>query len=142
MKGAHAQLRAVLSPSDSRNNREAEYRERTVSKYTGKALVPETDGEFCRFWDCYPKHIAKQEARKAWAQLAPGPDLVDRIVAALAWQCQQPSWLKDGAAYVPNAATYLRGERWTDEQPCQACGLSPKTAGTLAAAAAILKGTG
>ena len=70
---------------------------------------------FDRFWIPYPRHVAKQDAVKAWTQLRPGVELVDVMLAALAWQCRQPGWIKDGGIYVPYPATWLRGRRWEDE---------------------------
>ncbi len=88
---------------------------------TGKrahyVMVPEDDPQWVRFWDAYEKRSSKKDARKAWAELDPSPELVDRIVTALAWQFQQRDWMKNDRAYAPLPATYLRGERWTDERP-------------------------
>lgn len=87
---------------------------------------------FDRFWDAYLKKVAKKEATKAWLRLNPNSDLQAEIQTALAWQFQQESWLKDGCQYAPNAATYLRGERWCDRKP-----VCPKT---LTANRLIVKG--
>lgn len=76
-----------------------------------------SDTTFAQFWAIYPRRVNKKEAQKAWSQLHPPPELVTEILAALAWQVRQPQWLKDDAAYVPHAATWLRGERWEDEPP-------------------------
>ena len=42
--------------------------------------------DFDRFWQAYPRKIAKGDARKAWQALAPDAALVDRIFDALVWQ--------------------------------------------------------
>jgi hypothetical protein len=81
------------------------------------AMVPEDDQQFQRFWDAYPKRVSKKDARLAWTQIDPTPAQVDRMVSALAWQCQQPAWTKDGGMFVPYPASWLRAERWTDEPP-------------------------
>lgn len=80
-------------------------------------LVPENDANFARFWAAYPKRVAKKEARRAWAQIRPDALTVDRILTALAWQCQQPAWTKDDGQFVPYPASWLRAERWEDEAP-------------------------
>lgn len=72
---------------------------------------------FNQFWAVYPRRVNKKEARKAWDQLHPPPELVTEILAALAWQVRQPQWLKDDGAFIPHAATWLRAERWEDEPP-------------------------
>ena len=75
------------------------------------------DGLFDRFWNMYPRHVAKHDAQRAFKQTTPTAALVDTMIAALQWQTQQPSWLKEGGAYVPYPATWLRGRRWEDEPP-------------------------
>lgn len=72
---------------------------------------------FRAFWALYPRHVGKKDAEKAWNKLKPDAATWEAMVTALAWQMNQPSWLKDGGAYVPYPATWLRGERWTDEPP-------------------------
>lgn len=97
------------------------------------------DPHFARFWNAYPKRVAKKDARKAWAQVNPDDATVERIMRALEWQCRQPGWLKDGGQFIPYPASWLRAERWADE-PIRLPQLTDKTARTLAAAAAFVKG--
>lgn len=87
---------------------------------------------FDDFWRVYPKKEAKKDAQKAWTQLHPSLTLQQQILNALSWQRMKPQWLKDDGAYVPNAATWLRGERWTDERPSIPA-LSEQTVKTLRA---------
>jgi hypothetical protein len=77
-------------------------------------MVADDDPHFMRFWAIYPHHIAKQDARKAWAQLSPTTELVDRMIEALTWQVAL--WAKQGYG-TPYPASWLRAERWTDEPP-------------------------
>lgn len=86
-------------------------------KRANVAMVDDNDPQFCRFWDAYPKRVAKKEARKAWAEIDPDLATVDRMVATLAWQSKQPAWMKDGYQFAPYPASWLRAERWTDEPP-------------------------
>lgn len=72
---------------------------------------------FDEFWSRYPRRVAKADARKAWAKLDPSPELVAEIFDALAWQVRQESWSRDEGMYVPYPASWIRGERWTDEAP-------------------------
>lgn len=71
--------------------------------------------DFADFYLAYPRHVARQDALKAWTALAPSPALIRQIHAALAWQAEQESWRRDGGKYIPLPATWLRAERWTDE---------------------------
>ena len=82
-----------------------------------RQMVHETDPDWVRFWEVYPRREAKLDARKAWAQLHPDAALVDTIIQALGWQRQTDGWRR---GFVPLPASYLRGQRWTDEQPVQA----------------------
>ncbi len=67
---------------------------------------------FAEFWDAYPKKVAKPEAMRRWKTkrldvLADDilHDLSDRLSRDPAWQ----------RGYIPNPATYLNQDRWTDE---------------------------
>lgn len=77
-------------------------------------MVEENDPQWCRFWDAYPSRVAKKDARKAWMDVRPSPDLVDRMLTALEWQSAQ--WSRQGYG-TPYPASWLRAERWTDEPP-------------------------
>ena len=75
---------------------------------------PSPDGRFGMFWDAYPKKVAKAAAEKAWAKLCPDQPLFDQIMSGLAAATQSESWNKDGGQFIPHAATWLNGKRWTD----------------------------
>lgn len=79
------------------------------------------DPTFREFWLAYPRHVAKESARKAWAKLSPvSLDLLQQMLTALAWQRLQPSWRELGGMYIPHPGTWLRQRRWEDEAPFQA----------------------
>ena len=99
-------------------------------------LVADDDPGFVRFWAVCGHRTSKLDARKAWAELAPSPELVDRMVEALRWQV--PMWAAQGYGQ-PYPATYLRHQRWTDEPPTAAF-VSAKTARTLTSGAAFVAG--
>lgn len=80
-----------------------------------RAPVATLDNGFDRFWEVYPKHVGKKDARKAWTKLAPTADVVDKILDAVRWQRTTPKWMKDGGEFIPYPATWLRAERWDDE---------------------------
>ena len=81
-----------------------------------RVMVEENDPQWQRFWNAYPHRVAKKDARKAWFDLNPSPEVVDRIVAALTWQAAE--WAKKADWYTPPyPASWLRAERWTDEAP-------------------------
>lgn len=80
-------------------------------------MVAEDDPLWVRFWHAYPRRVSKKDARAAWLEVQPSATDVALMEAALVWQAQQPSWLKDGGQFIPHPATWLRAERWTDEPP-------------------------
>ena len=95
------------------------FKEKTRARYV---MVPEDDPQWVRFWAAYPRRDSKKEARKAWAQMNPPEELVDRMLVALAWQAPVNRWDADKRGFAPYPASWLRGERWDDERP-------PATAG-------------
>lgn len=90
---------------------ESEKRE-TGTRPDGAGGVP---SGFDRFWEAYPRRVGKQDALKAWGQLAPDDDLVDLIVAGVErWKtCDQ--WTRDGGKFICYPATFLRGRRWEED---------------------------
>jgi hypothetical protein len=76
---------------------------------------------FEQFWKLYPKKKGRKDAAKAWAKLNPNQELRQTLISALGSHCLSEDWTKDRGRYVPNASTWLNGERWTDELK-PACG--------------------
>lgn len=72
--------------------------------------------DFQDFWDAYPRREAKKDALKAWSQLHPSDEVITQMLEALSWQTQQDSWVRDDGQYIPLPASWIRGERWTDER--------------------------
>ncbi len=70
---------------------------------------------FNRFWNQYPRKIAKQAAIKAWEKLNPSQELTERIIASILNQAATSQWSKNGGQYIPHPATFLNGRRWEDE---------------------------
>ncbi|AJO76477.1 helix-turn-helix domain-containing protein [Pseudomonas sp. MRSN 12121] len=70
---------------------------------------------FDQFWKLYPKKKGRKDAAKAWAKLKPNEELRQTLITALGQHSVSEDWTKDRGRYVPNAATWLNGERWTDE---------------------------
>ena len=70
---------------------------------------------FAEFWSVYPNKKAKQDAVKAWSKLKPGELLQASILKAVRLQSQGEDWIKEGGRFIPHAATWLNGKRWTDE---------------------------
>jgi DNA-binding transcriptional MocR family regulator len=78
-------------------------------------FTPDSMEGFEQFWKLYPKKKSRKDATKAWAKLKPNDELRQTLITALGSHCVSEDWAKDGGRYVPNAATWLNGERWHDE---------------------------
>lgn len=78
-------------------------------------VISDTAEGFDQFWKLYPKKKSRKDAAKAWAKLAPNEELRQTLITALGSHCVSEDWTKEGGRYIPNASTWLNGERWTDE---------------------------
>ncbi len=67
---------------------------------------------FEQFWKSYPRRVARKDAVKAWGQVQ-GDKHINAILEALEWQ--RVEWADRLPAHIAHPASYLRGERWTDE---------------------------
>ena len=70
---------------------------------------------FWMFWRLFPRHDIVGAAMKAWKDLQPDSDTVEKIVRDVAQRAKSFEWKKDGGRYIPYAHTYLIGRRWLDE---------------------------
>jgi len=68
---------------------------------------------FEKFWDAYPRHVAKGAARKAWVKATKTTD-PDVVIAAVKRYADDKTRDPQYTAYP---ASWLNGERWTDEAP-------------------------
>lgn len=71
--------------------------------------------DFETWWKQYPRKVAKGDARRAWAQTAKIRPPIAELMKALYAARASKQWQKDAGEYIPYPATYLRGERWSDE---------------------------
>lgn len=72
--------------------------------------------DFIRFYDLYPRHEGRGQARRAWRAAtakAKPPDIMAGLARAIA------RWRSAGTdpKFIPLPATWLNGERWGDETP-------------------------
>jgi hypothetical protein len=68
---------------------------------------------FDEFWAIYPKKVARKDAMRAWDRMS----TEQRFAALQSIPVHARYWLAGGTTrqYLPHAATWLNGERWTDE---------------------------
>ena len=69
--------------------------------------------DFDDFYALYPRKISRLDAQKAWSKLT----LPERVLALSAIPAHVRYWTLAGTdkAFIPYPATWLNGERWTDE---------------------------
>jgi hypothetical protein len=69
---------------------------------------------FVEFWTAYPKKRGRKTAEKAYAKAVRGsPDLPARLLADVAARKAGDDRWRRG--FIPDPATYINQERWTDE---------------------------
>ena len=88
---------------------------------SAKADKDRAEALFDRFWAAYPRKENKKNACRAFLRLRPNEALLNRMLSALWQQRASPQWLEAGGKYIPQASTWLNGERWED-QPNMAAG--------------------
>src|SRR5262249_36418964 len=80
----------------------------------------DTDEPFARFWSAYPKHVAKEAARRAYDKaIKRGADPEVIIAGAQRYAVAERARIGRGEArkYPAHAATWLNGRRWEDPPP-------------------------
>ena len=75
----------------------------------------ETEKRFERFWTAYPRKVGKKEALKAFTRASPDDALLERMLTAVEKYKRSDQWTRDAGAFIPNPATWINQERWTDE---------------------------
>jgi len=71
--------------------------------------------DFEEFWKLYPRRVAKGDARKAWKQTEGIRPPLPELLNAIRQQMRSDQWRKNDGQFVCYPATWLRGERWSDE---------------------------
>ena len=80
-----------------------------------KEEKPTTPNLFDLFWAAYPKRIAKDAAKKAFANRNVTAALLEEMLSAIAKQKNTDQWKKDNGQFIPNPASWLNARRWEDE---------------------------
>jgi len=72
---------------------------------------------FIKFWDHYPRKVAKKDAAKAFAKLNPDPELLELIITKIDKSKLTDAWTKQNGEFIPYPATWLNSCRWEDQEP-------------------------
>lgn len=70
------------------------------------------NASFDAFWTAYPRKVGKGQARTAWAKAIKAADPATITAAATRYATERAG---ADPKYTPHPATWLNGERWTDE---------------------------
>ncbi len=72
------------------------------------------DDDFERFWEIWPRKIAKEATRKKWAAAVKcaAPGIIIQAAKAFAENCRAKGTAPE---YIPHGSTWLHQKRWTDE---------------------------
>lgn len=95
------------SYSESESESKSEYESNAHTR------TSEIDERFDRFWDEYPRHEKKKDARKAFGTLNVTDELLEQMLDAVRRQKASKQW--QDAQYIPMPTTWLHGRRWEDE---------------------------
>jgi hypothetical protein len=106
--------RIIEGESDSPADRFAKKKTRPTSRPRPKENGGGADAAFERFWAVYPKHVAKDAARRAFAKAIKRVDLETLIAGA-----QRYAVARRGQEdrYTKHPGTWLNGGCWEDEPP-------------------------
>jgi hypothetical protein len=83
------------------------------------ATPKDDDPDWSAFWAAYPRRVGKGQARRAWAKAIRTADPADIITGAERYAEQRAG---QDAQFTAHPATWLNGERWTDQPPPQTGG--------------------
>ena len=78
-----------------------------------KEKAASLDRAFDTFWAVYPRHTAKQDAKRAFIKVSPDDALLETMLTAIQRQKQTDQW--SDPRYIPHPATWINGRRWEDE---------------------------
>lgn len=114
--------REALTHSDNQSDNQRDNPSVKVAanpqKPEARSQKPEPDlspARFARFWEIWPRRVARARAVRAWQQLQPDEPLTLRILAAVARQAGSVEWQREDGRYIPHPASWLNGRRWEDE---------------------------
>jgi uncharacterized protein YdaU (DUF1376 family) len=101
----------------------------------GRGLTTQQESWFNQWWAEYWLHKAKKAAREAFRKHVQSEARFQQIMAAT--RSQRPEMISREPSKRPHGATWLNGERWTDEVAATTPKLSPAEAAVLEAARRI-----
>ncbi len=94
---------------------------------TGRDMLPESqiDEWFAMFWLIYWRRVARKDAMRAFQKQVRDEETFAAVMEGV--RIQHCSMMNRQPDFRPHAATWLNGERWTDELPLPVNGNSHKS---------------
>ena len=89
----------------------------TKTETKTKTKTKTSDEAFDRFWDAYPRKVAKPDARKKFDKINPDEELLQVMLASIEKWSRSDQWTKDGGQFIPYPSTWLNQRRWEDSVP-------------------------
>ena len=111
----HAHLSEPSPPERKGTGNREQGKEQGKEQGTRKRSASDDDPSFAEFWSAYPRKTDKGHARAAWTKAMRTVDSQTVVAAAAAFA---DFCVRDGTQpnYIPHPATWLNGERWSDER--------------------------
>lgn len=103
--------------TETNENKIHNQNKKQIPKTKNKNQNQEQDTRFAQFWDAYPRHVAKQDARKKFGTLNPDDELLEVMLKAIEAQKRSEQWTKDNGQFIPHPSTWINQRRWEDETP-------------------------
>jgi len=131
---------AAFAPKHKKEEHAKEPGKRTrESTNTKTAADPAWEAAFERWYDTYPRHAAKERARRIYARiLKTGAATIDELQAgAERYACQRAG---QDPKYTPYPSTWLNDGCWKDESEPVVIQAAAPTAGAHSAVAGVFKG--
>lgn len=105
----HRQERNVSVTPPEQNRTEAD----TETEEERKNISLENEREFEIWYSAYPRHVGKGQARKAYRTARKKTDDVTLLASA---NTAKEKFAHTEDRFIPHPATWLSGERWSDEK--------------------------
>lgn len=97
------------------NLKESKNKNMVKNKKTSTIDLNGLQASFDKFYESFPKHVAKEEAKRAWKKIAPSPALFAEIMAGVERYKQTDVVRRGEMKYIKQPGSWLNGKRWEDE---------------------------
>lgn len=79
------------------------------------SLKEKKEKDFQKFWQAYPRKIAKAKAKTAFMRLYKEMPNIEELLSILERHKASKQWKQSDGKYIPHATTWLNQQRWEDE---------------------------